>query len=120
MTMLTSKLLTKSDIEESLLIPTCSFHILPFEEGHFFDIDVIDKTGKAWSFPCFIQQSEGIESPVVSVGWLKFLCGKDVRVGDMVCLHQKSMDDNSTCMQLKIEVKRKIRLLGEDICAAVK
>ncbi|KAK6240986.1 hypothetical protein QUC31_015340 [Theobroma cacao] len=66
-------------------------------------------------------QTEGIESSVVFVGWLKFLCDKDVRVGDTVFLHQKSMDDDctGTGTQLKIEVKRKIRLLGEDIWAAV-
>ncbi|XVF67659.1 hypothetical protein PTKIN_Ptkin10aG0139200 [Pterospermum kingtungense] len=129
MTMSISKVLTKSDIEKSLLISAaCCFdsNILPLEEGHFYDINVIDNTGKAWSFPCFIQQiSEGMhmEPPVLSVGWLKFVCDKDVRVGDMVFLHQKyamdDHDDDSTCKQLKIEVKRKIRLMGEDIWAAV-
>ncbi|XP_021286331.1 uncharacterized protein LOC110418041 [Herrania umbratica] len=116
-----SKLLTNTDIEKSLLVPASSLSVLPFEEGHFFYINVIDKIGEGWSFPCFIQQSEGIESSVVSVGWLKFLCDRDVRVGDMVFLHQESMDDDSkgTGAQLKIEVKRKIRLLGEDIWAAV-
>ncbi|XVE66906.1 hypothetical protein DITRI_Ditri08aG0117700 [Diplodiscus trichospermus] len=120
MTMLISKQLTKSDIEKSLLIPASSFDsIFALEEGHFCDINVIDNTGKAWIFPCFIQQSEGMEAPVVSIGWLKFLCGKNIRVGDVVFLHQKPMDDNSTCTQLKIEVKRKIRLLGEDIWASI-
>ncbi|EOX98123.1 Uncharacterized protein TCM_006958 [Theobroma cacao] len=115
-----SKLLTKTDVEKSLVIPTSSLDILPLG-GHLFYINVIDNTGKAWTFPCFIQQTEGIESSVVFVGWLKFLCDKDVRVGDTVFLHQKSMDDDctGTGTQLKIEVKRKIRLLGEDIWAAV-
>ncbi|XVE93288.1 hypothetical protein REPUB_Repub01dG0177900 [Reevesia pubescens] len=121
-----SKLLTKTDVEKSLLIPTSSFDVfLPFEQGRFFYINVIDKTGKRWSFPCFIQiqqtdhQAGNIESSVVSVGWFEYLCGKDVRVGDMVYLHQKCMDDDSTVTQLKIEVKRKIRLMGQDIWAAV-
>ncbi|KAK6282656.1 hypothetical protein POUND7_016481 [Theobroma cacao] len=123
-----SKLLTKTDVEKSLVIPTSSLDILPLE-GHLFYINVIDNTGKAWTFPCFIQQTEGIESSqnndeikgpsVISVGWLKFLHNKDVRVGDTVFLYQISLDDNCTGTQFRIEVKRKIRLLGQDIWAAV-
>ncbi|XWS67968.1 hypothetical protein CRYUN_Cryun04dG0050100 [Craigia yunnanensis] len=119
-----SKLLTKSDIEKSLLIPTCSFNDLPFEEGHCFYMNVVDNTGNAWTFPCFIQQisddHQSIGSSVISIGWLKFAWKMDARVGDMVFLHRKCLDDNSTGMtQFRIEVKRKIRLLGQDIWASV-
>ncbi|XWS40004.1 hypothetical protein CRYUN_Cryun18bG0103000 [Craigia yunnanensis] len=118
-----SKLLTKSDIEKSLLIPACAFDVLPSEEGHFFYMNVVDLTGNAWIFPCFVQQisdDQSIGSSVISVGWLKFVWNKDVRVGDMVFLQQKSLDDNSSgSTQFRIEVKRKIRLLGQDIWAAV-
>ncbi|GMI74535.1 hypothetical protein HRI_001122800 [Hibiscus trionum] len=108
-----SKLLTKTDIEKGLLISFGVFPV-PFEGGRFFNITAIDETGKAWDFRCFFLQSEGI----VSIGWLQFLIGKDVRAGDMVFLHRKSMDggDGST---VKIEVKRKIRLLGQDIWAVL-
>ncbi|MBA0878552.1 hypothetical protein Goshw_001391 [Gossypium schwendimanii] len=115
-----SKQLTKNDIEKSLLIPTDSFSIVPvqFEGGCFYNVNAVDGAGKAWDFPCFVQQSEGI----VSVDWLRFLSGKDVRAGDTVFLHRKSMDgddgDDSTA-KVKIEVKRKIRLMGEDIWAVV-
>ena len=119
-----SKLLTKSDVEKSLLIPTCSFNVFPFEQGHFFYMNVVDNTGNAWTFPCFIQQisddHQSIGSSVISIGWQKFACKKYVRVGDMVFLHRKCLDDNSIgMMQFRIEVKRKIRLLGQDIWAAV-
>ncbi|XWS62842.1 hypothetical protein CRYUN_Cryun06bG0045200 [Craigia yunnanensis] len=119
-----SKLLTKSDIEKNLLIPTCPSNLLPFEESHFFYMNVVDNTGNAWTFPCFIQHmsddNQSKESSVISIGWLKFACKKDVRVGDMVFLHRKSLDDdNSTGTEFRIEVKRKIRLLGQDIWAAV-
>ena len=118
-----SKLLTKSDVEKSLLIPTCSFDVLPFEEGHFFYLNVVDQTGNTWTFPCFVQQisdDQSIGSSVISIGWLNFTRNKDVRVGDMVFLHQKSLDDNSSgSTHFRIEVKRKIRLFGQDIWAAV-
>ncbi|XVF01174.1 hypothetical protein REPUB_Repub04eG0065700 [Reevesia pubescens] len=112
-----SKLLTKNDVEKSLLIPTSSFYVLPFEEGHFFYLNVVDdKTGNVWTFPCYIQQisdDESKGSSVISIGWLKFASNKDLRVGDMVFLHQKSLDDNPTgsMTQFRIDVKRKIRLL---------
>ncbi|MBA0712040.1 hypothetical protein Golax_011165, partial [Gossypium laxum] len=114
-----SKQLTKNDIEKSLLIPTDSFSIVPvqFEGGCFYNVNAVDGAGKAWDFPCFVQQSEGI----VSVDWLRFLSGKDVRAGDTVFLHRKPMDDGggdlTASAKLKIEVKRKIRLMGEDIWA---
>ncbi|OMP11639.1 hypothetical protein CCACVL1_00373 [Corchorus capsularis] len=110
-----SKLITKTAVEKSLLIPTCYFNGLHLEEGEgqFFHVNVIDdQTGKNWTFPCFIQQNEGLESSDLSIGWLRFVRDKDVRVGDMIFLYQKSFDDN-----MKIEVKRKIRLLGQDIWA---
>ncbi|XVE49118.1 hypothetical protein DITRI_Ditri01bG0056600 [Diplodiscus trichospermus] len=115
-----SKVLTKSDVEKSLLIPTCSFNVFPFEEGHFFYMNVVDNTGNGWTFPCFIhqigsddhQQSTG--SSDISIGWLNFARKIDVRVGDVVFLHRKSLGDNSAgkTTQFRIEVKRKIRLFG--------
>ncbi|GMJ12785.1 hypothetical protein HRI_004947700 [Hibiscus trionum] len=111
-----SKMLTRTDIEKSLLISGDSFGIfpVPFDGGHFFNMTAIDGTGKAWDFPCFFLQSEGI----VSVGWLPFLGGKDVRAGDMVFLHREWMNDGED-FTVKIEVKRKIRLLGQDIWAVL-
>ncbi|KAA3482379.1 AP2/ERF and B3 domain-containing transcription repressor RAV2-like [Gossypium australe] len=92
---------------------------VPFEGDRFFNVTAVDGTGKAWDFPCFVQQSEGI----VSVGWLRFLSGKDVRAGDTVFLLRKPMDggggDLTASAKLKIEVKRKIRLMGEDIWAVL-
>ncbi|XWS54862.1 hypothetical protein CRYUN_Cryun10bG0126000 [Craigia yunnanensis] len=118
-----SKLLTKSDVEKSLMIPTCSFDVLPFEEGHFFNLNVVDQTGNAWTFPCFVQQindDQSIGSSAISIGWLNFARNTDVKVGDMVFFHQKSLDDNSSgSKHFRIEVKRKIRLFGQDIWAAV-
>ncbi|TYH26220.1 hypothetical protein ES288_A03G233300v1 [Gossypium darwinii] len=106
-----SKQLTKSDIEKSLLMPTDS--LVPFR------VTAVDGTGKTWDFPCIVEQSEGI----VSVGWLRFLSGKDVRAGDTVFLLRKPVDDGggdlTASAKLKIEVKRKIRLMGEDIWAVL-
>ncbi|KAK8562928.1 hypothetical protein V6N13_018521 [Hibiscus sabdariffa] len=111
-----SKVLTRTDVEKSLLIPGDSFSIfsVSFNGGHFFNMAAIDGTGKALDFPCFLLQVEGI----VSVGWLPFLAGKDVRAGDMVLLHRKWMDDGDDST-VEIEVRRKIRLLGEDIWAVL-
>lgn len=128
-----SKVLTKSDVKKSLLIPTCSFDVfLPFEPGHFFYMNAVDQSGNDWTFPCFVQQmmisstdddeQSNIGSSAISVGWLKFAWNKNVRAGDMVCLHHKSFHDDgntSESTQFTIEVKRKIRLLGQDIWAAL-
>ncbi|KAH1099009.1 hypothetical protein J1N35_015930 [Gossypium stocksii] len=99
------KAVTKSDIEKSLLMPTDSFSTfpVPFEGDRFFNVTAVDGTGKAWDFPCFIQQN--------------------VRAGDTVFLHRKPMDGGggelTASAKLKIEVKRKIRLMGEDIWAVL-
>ncbi|KAK8499460.1 hypothetical protein V6N13_061020 [Hibiscus sabdariffa] len=119
-----SKLLTRNDVERSLEIPTCAFDALPFQEGHCFYMNVVDTTGTAWTFPCFIQpqkisgdEYQSVGSSVVSVGWMKFAGKIDSRVGDMVLLHQQSFDANSkpSNLHFRIEVRRKIRLLGQDI-----
>ncbi|XVF45211.1 hypothetical protein PTKIN_Ptkin02bG0186800 [Pterospermum kingtungense] len=125
-----SKVLTESDLEKSLVIPTtCSFNVLPFEDGHFFYMNVVDDTGNAWTFPCFLQQISDDDndhqtignSSAISIGWLTFARKQDIRVGDTVFLDRKSLDnDNFTgTTQFRIEMKRKIRLLGHDIWAAM-
>ncbi|GMI73726.1 hypothetical protein HRI_001041900 [Hibiscus trionum] len=123
-----SKLLTKTDVEKSLEIPACGFDALPFQEGHCFYMNVADNNGSAWTFPCFIQpqktggdEYQSIGSSVVSVGWMKFATKIDLRVGDMVVLHHQSLDVNSkgSNLQFRIEVRRKIRLLGQDIWTTI-
>ncbi|XVF04102.1 hypothetical protein REPUB_Repub05bG0052900 [Reevesia pubescens] len=79
---------------------------------------VIYEAGEAWSLPCFIEQSKSRESSAISVCWLEFVCCKGVKIGDMV-VHQKSMADNRMEAQFKIEVKRKLRLLGVDVWSHV-
>ena len=53
-----SKILTKKDVRNILLILLDSMDSLPFNDGENFDLHVIDKAGEAWSFPCFIEQSK--------------------------------------------------------------
>ncbi|KAK6229505.1 hypothetical protein QUC31_002001 [Theobroma cacao] len=93
------------------------------------DLKKVDKAGQAWKFPCFIEQSGSLEfvgrkdaranPSAISVRWRAFIHQKDARVGDTVFLHQVSMDDNRMEMQLRIEVKKKIKLFGVDLWAVV-
>lgn len=123
-----SKTLEAEDLKKGLLIPS-SFMDTLSRDGKKFYMHAVDKAGQAWKFPCFIEQSGSLEfvgrkdaranPSAISVRWRAFIHQKDARVGDTVFLHQVSMDDNRMEMQLRIEVKKKIKLFGVDLWAVV-
>lgn len=78
-------------------------------------MNALDNNGKTWSFPCSVYQDES-SGTVVSVCWDEFVRQKGVRANDKVVIKEKSMVEGTTFM---IDVKRKIRLLGEDIWADI-
>ncbi|KAI9156850.1 hypothetical protein LWI28_013111 [Acer negundo] len=120
MATLFSKIVTDIDVTRSLSIPTSSLGSIPFEEGHFTDMNVYDDCGRFWVFRCSIQQM-GSEDRVLSVNWIEFVRHKNVRVDDKVIfLEETCINDPTTGAKIKIEVKRKIRLYGQDIWADVK
>ena len=119
MAILISKFATKADVESRLSFPTCSLGLLPFEEGQSMNMSLYDKCGCQWIFACTIQQNDSI-GQVLSMDWMEFVRHKDVRENDKVIILEEEIIKNHIIgTRMKIEVKRKIRLFGQDIWADV-
>ncbi|KAJ9158949.1 hypothetical protein P3X46_024490 [Hevea brasiliensis] len=119
MAILITKVLTKADIESCLSFPTSSIGPVPFQEGHSMDMNVHDQSGQEWIFPCTIQRNDTV-GRVLSVGWDEFARRKNLAVNDKVIFLEETIENQApgTC-RIKIQVKRKIRLFGNDIWADV-
>uniref|UniRef100_A0A6N2M8K1 TF-B3 domain-containing protein n=1 Tax=Salix viminalis TaxID=40686 RepID=A0A6N2M8K1_SALVM len=102
MAMVFSKVLTADDIENGLSIPGSSLGQLPDQEGLTMSMQRNDSVGH-----------------FLSVGWNKFVRERDLRVDDKVTIHEEAMKKEGSGTWIKVEVKRKIRLFGEDIWADV-
>ena len=119
MATLFSKVVTEMDVTRSLSISISSLGLIPLEEGPSMDMHVFDDdSGRLWDFRCSIQHNTYCEGRVISVDWLEFVGHKNVRVDDKVIFVEQVTNDQS--MRLKVEVKRRIRLFGQDIWAAVR
>ncbi|KAJ0093162.1 hypothetical protein Patl1_27070 [Pistacia atlantica] len=111
-----SKFLTEMDVTRSLVIPTNFMGLIDFEKGRVMDMHVHDDAGGLWMFRCSVQQN-GIVGDVLCVDWIEFVQHRNVKVEDKVIF---VMEDEAMGGRMKIEVKRKIRLFGQDIWADVK
>ncbi|GLT63680.1 hypothetical protein SLA2020_362260 [Shorea laevis] len=109
-----SKLVTESDVKRNLLIPSCSVGSSIPEEGLLY-MNALDNTGKTWNFPCTFHHDETIGT-MVSVCWDEYVREKGVRANDKVVLKEKSVAEGTI---FRVEVRRKIRLFGEDIWAEI-
>ncbi|TXG53777.1 hypothetical protein EZV62_019033 [Acer yangbiense] len=114
-----SKIVTEIDITRSLSIPTSSLGLIPLEEGHSVDMHVYDSCGRLWIFrSSILQQSTGCEGLVLSVNWLEFVSHKNVKVDDeVIFIEEIIMNGPGVGARLYIQVRRKIRLFGQDIWA---
>ncbi|XVF45868.1 hypothetical protein PTKIN_Ptkin02bG0242000 [Pterospermum kingtungense] len=111
------KTLTQTDIHKRLAIPTDSLKHFPgFKGRHSVDFNVKDKSHRLWTFRCSIRK-RSYAKPVFSSGWLEFIRHKNLRIGDKIIVHKEEKDVNG--VQYKIEVQRKITLLGKDFWADV-
>ncbi|XVF67658.1 hypothetical protein PTKIN_Ptkin10aG0139100 [Pterospermum kingtungense] len=111
-----SKLLTQTDIQRRLSVPTHILSLLPnFLDGdhRYTDLQVKDCCGGLWSFRC-IWRDGVYAKPVFSKGWLEFVYAKNLKIYDKVVLYKEK--DMEAAVPYRIEVRRKImRLLGQDI-----
>ncbi|KAF9671119.1 hypothetical protein SADUNF_Sadunf12G0014400 [Salix dunnii] len=79
-----SKLLTNTDIQKKLSLPTELFKSLPsFNGGHVQDLQAMDESGFVWTFKCSTRK-KGHPKPVLSKGWLAFVRNKKLKVGDKI------------------------------------
>ncbi|KAJ0094029.1 hypothetical protein Patl1_27065 [Pistacia atlantica] len=109
-----SKFLTEMDVTRSLVIPTNFMGLIDFEKGRVMDMHVHDDAGLD---VYLLVQQNGIVGDVLCVDWIEFVQHKNVKVKDKVIF---VMEDEAMGGRMKIEVKRKIRLFGQDIWADVK
>ncbi|KAJ0031882.1 hypothetical protein Pint_13600 [Pistacia integerrima] len=119
MATLFSKFVNEIDMTRSLSIPTSPMGLKHFEENQLMDMHVQDDCGQLWMFSCSIQKN-GDAGCALCVDWLEFVRHKDVRIGDEVIFIEDIVKDEAMGARIKIQVKRKIRLFGQDIWAPVK
>ncbi|EEF31712.1 conserved hypothetical protein [Ricinus communis] len=113
------KELTETDVGKRLAIPISSLKSLPgFEGKHFLDLKVKYKSmEEPLEFRCSIRKKGIHPKPVFDKGWLEFVHCNDIKVGNWVCFLQEGGHGDTA--KFKIEVKRKIVLLGQVIWAHV-
>ncbi|XVF45866.1 hypothetical protein PTKIN_Ptkin02bG0241800 [Pterospermum kingtungense] len=112
------KTLTQTDIHKRFAIPTNSLMHFPGFRGRYsVDFNVKDKSHRLWTFRCSIRK-RSYRKPVFSSGWLEFIRLNNLRIGDKITV-RKEHSDVIGVGQYKIEVRRKITLLGKDVWADV-
>ncbi|XVF67660.1 hypothetical protein PTKIN_Ptkin10aG0139300 [Pterospermum kingtungense] len=112
-----SKRLTQKDVEKrTITIPFSEVAgIFDFEEGRLFCLDVLECTGQAWTFLGAFHRNEEMGS-VVSISSPQFVSEKALKANDEVVFVRQSRENDSVpWKKFKIEVRRKIRLFGQDI-----
>ncbi|KAJ0079647.1 hypothetical protein Patl1_23119 [Pistacia atlantica] len=119
MATLFSKFVDEIDMTRSLSLPTSPMGLIHFEENQLMDMHVLDDCGQLWMFRCSIQKNVDAGC-ALSVDWLEFVRLKDVRIGDEVIFIQEIVKDQAMGARIKIQVKRKIRLFGQNIRGDVK
>ncbi|EOX98125.1 Uncharacterized protein TCM_006960 [Theobroma cacao] len=117
-----SKRLTQNEVDKCLLL----FHItavagmFTFDKDRLFCLDAVGRSGKAWTLLASFQTNEAWGS-VFSISCPEFVREYALRANDEVIFVRQALDDNDKAprMKFKIEVRRKIRLFGQDIWGEV-
>ncbi|XVF40735.1 hypothetical protein PTKIN_Ptkin01aG0138700 [Pterospermum kingtungense] len=113
MKQLFSKVLSPTDIEHRLAVPSEILWAFDFDEAHrCADFQVKDKGGQKWQFRCSTRKKDFHPKPVVSKGWRRFVKDKRLQVGDKVLLYKDFECDSP----YKIKTMKKVfRLFGEEV-----
>ncbi|OMO75234.1 hypothetical protein CCACVL1_16267 [Corchorus capsularis] len=112
------KVLTQTDIEKRLAVPTASLPQLGFGNGHanhYVDLVVKDSTERVWSFRCSTRLTGNHPKPYLSSGWLEFVQTKGLAINDVLHLYKE--EDEASGAQFRIKVQRNISLFGQPIWA---
>ncbi|KAF5725858.1 hypothetical protein HS088_TW23G00588 [Tripterygium wilfordii] len=116
MAIIFSKILTKTDVEKRLSLPTKSLKSLPsFEVGRRCNVEfqAMDGNGRLWRFGCIIRK-KGHPKPVLSKGWIAFVAHNKLQIGDQVKFYQEIANPGAS--QYKVEVKKAVKLFGVVVC----
>ncbi|XWS62433.1 hypothetical protein CRYUN_Cryun06bG0010400 [Craigia yunnanensis] len=85
------KNLKKTDIEKRLTIPSKSLKYFPPLSGkHMVDFQVKDESDRVWEFRISTRKKNNkYLKPVLTKGWRKFVCKKELRIGDRVAFYME-------------------------------
>ncbi|XVE66910.1 hypothetical protein DITRI_Ditri08aG0118100 [Diplodiscus trichospermus] len=113
-----SKRLTQDDVEKDLIVfPTTAvagiFESQPCLMYLIIDL-VVGSTGQTYTFQVYFGTNHEM-GRVVSIWSFNFLKEKGIRANDEVVFIRQPSDNDTAPMKFKIEVRRKIRLFGQDI-----
>ncbi|OMO76008.1 hypothetical protein COLO4_25716 [Corchorus olitorius] len=119
MKLLFTKQLSKTDVEKRLAIPTSSLRAFNLNvDACSVGFEAEDmKSGRIWQFQCTTRTKGFYSKPVISKGWVQFVKFKQLRVGDRVAVYK--LNQNEAQVPYKIEVERKLKLLGKLVWAKV-
>ena len=107
-----SKLLTKTDIQKRLSLPTKCFKSLPSLKGsHGRDFPAIDESGFGWTFQCSTRK-KGNPKPVLAKGWLTFVRHKELKAGDRVKFFKVKDQSDTATPFYRIEAEKEIKIFG--------
>ncbi|KAK8505286.1 hypothetical protein V6N13_045728 [Hibiscus sabdariffa] len=112
-----SKQLTQREVEKCTIsfpfdVVTSFFE---FQEGHLFCMDVMGSLGKKWSFIGMIHHNEELGN-CVSIRLSQLLIEKGLKADDEITFTERPRREGERpWKKFKVEVKREIRLFGQDI-----
>ncbi|KAK8493105.1 hypothetical protein V6N13_095549 [Hibiscus sabdariffa] len=112
-----SKLLTQREVERrTVVFPFDTVaSAFEFQEGQLFCIDAMDSLGKVWSFIGMFHNNEEFNN-CVSICLHQFPVEKELKANDKITFTKRPLQKNARiCKRFKVEIKRKIRLFGQDI-----
>ncbi|EOX98122.1 Uncharacterized protein TCM_006956 [Theobroma cacao] len=117
-----SKRLTQNEVDKCLLMfPfTAVVGLFAFEIHRLFCLDVVGRSGKAWTFLASFEPDEDMVS-VFSIRCPQFASEYALKANDEVTFVRQALNDNDKApwMKFKIEIRRKIILFGQDIWGEV-
>lgn len=109
-----SKMLSPSDIEFRLSVPTQSLKSFPIpEDGRSCTLMVGDRDGESWSFSLTTRRSR-YPKPSISGGWLRFVRSKSLSAGDKITVLEENDEDTGE-KRFKIQIEKPVRLFGQKI-----
>ncbi|KAF9671117.1 hypothetical protein SADUNF_Sadunf12G0014200 [Salix dunnii] len=105
-----SKLLTNTDIQKKLSLPTELFKSLPsFNGGHVQDLQAMDECGFVWTFKCSTRK-KGHPKPILSKGWLPFVRNKKLKVGDKIKF--SVLDQTAGVPFYRVRAEKEVKIVG--------
>ncbi|XVF68231.1 hypothetical protein PTKIN_Ptkin10aG0188600 [Pterospermum kingtungense] len=108
-----SKILTNTDVEKRLAIPTKTLPSLPgFNGSHEITIQLMYRK-KMWPIVCTIRKKGQYKKPVFSGGWRDFVVRNNIEVGDRLTLFK--VHDEAGSFYYKVQVQKLAQPSGDHL-----